>query len=664
MADVVQYRLEQMTDELDDLEKKGIFTHQELKEIVKKRTNFEYKLKRPSPLKHDFIAYIDYENHLDSCRRLRKKLVVRELMKENDEEEEEKKKKKRFRRSVSDDAGVGRILRVYRLATMRFKGDVELWFRYLEFCREHGHGRMKKVLAKAIRLHPKRPGLWIYAAAWEFDHNLNVAAARAMMHNGLRACPDSEDLWVEYLRMELTYLNKLKTRKTVLGDDRGTLIRNHEDEDQKQWKDENTDLFMPLDEERIGDGGFDVQDDDPENRLDVFRDHASSILKTVYSGAVDALPSSMALRKRFLQILNDLDLTDSDNLREEILAGMKKDFAKDPEYWDWLARLQLFDHRKAKTMPKEDVRRQLRNAFAIYEESLKVLPSAEMFSLSTKFLMDVISPQGDDSQSFGVAHISGYSLEFTSDLLKVYEKAESMGCMGEDLAYQYISLHLRLGRLEEARKISEKLCMGKLSGAVKLWELRISVEMRWNASKSPSLSKDDLRSTFKLVQDILGKAPISEADNLWQLAIKFFSVHREYLDKLVQIFMALTIRYTEGEFSVSSALVNLTLQRDGIQRAREMYKRFLALPRQSLAFHRNCIELESNLVYIGDKDGIVNARKVFESAVTNYNQDLELWRDYYSLESKVGTSETANAVYWRARKTLKDSTGLIGPQEL
>lgn len=49
------------------------------------------------------------------------------------------------------------------------------------------------------------------------------------------------------------------------------------------------------------------------------------------------------------------------------------------------------------------------------------------------------------------------------------------------------------------------------------------------------------------------------------------------MDKLVQIFMALTTRYTEGQFSVSSVLVNLTLQRDGIQRAREMYKRYVPL---------------------------------------------------------------------------------------
>ncbi|KAK8646283.1 hypothetical protein V6N13_120075 [Hibiscus sabdariffa] len=57
-----QYRLERMVDELDDLERRGIFTHRrEITEIVKQRRKFEYRLNRPSPLKQDFIAYIDNE---------------------------------------------------------------------------------------------------------------------------------------------------------------------------------------------------------------------------------------------------------------------------------------------------------------------------------------------------------------------------------------------------------------------------------------------------------------------------------------------------------------------------------------------------------------------------------------------------------------------------
>lgn len=126
-----------MVDELDDLERRGIFTRDEISEIVKQRRKFEYRLKRPSPLKQDFIAYIDYESRLDELRRLRRKAVA---IQSGDEEKKKKKKK-----SISDYAGVAKIVEIYRLATRRFKGDISLWFKYLEFCRQKRNGRMKKV---------------------------------------------------------------------------------------------------------------------------------------------------------------------------------------------------------------------------------------------------------------------------------------------------------------------------------------------------------------------------------------------------------------------------------------------------------------------------------------------------------------------------------------
>lgn len=163
MADVVQYRLERMVDELDDLERRGLFTRREIAEIVKQRRKFEYRLKRPSPLKQDYLAYIEYETQLDSLRRLRKKSVAREL--KNQGVVVVDKKKKKWKKSVSDYAGVVRIVDIYRLAVMRYKGDVDLWFRYLEFCRQRRHGRMKKVtfLILYTHTHTSRYNLFFFS---------------------------------------------------------------------------------------------------------------------------------------------------------------------------------------------------------------------------------------------------------------------------------------------------------------------------------------------------------------------------------------------------------------------------------------------------------------------------------------------------------------------
>ncbi|KAJ1906222.1 U3 snoRNP protein, partial [Coemansia sp. RSA 2337] len=61
MAEIVQYHLEQMVGELEDLERRKLFTKPELKSIVKKRTKFEYGLRRRRVSRADFLRYIEYE---------------------------------------------------------------------------------------------------------------------------------------------------------------------------------------------------------------------------------------------------------------------------------------------------------------------------------------------------------------------------------------------------------------------------------------------------------------------------------------------------------------------------------------------------------------------------------------------------------------------------
>ena len=83
----------------------------------------------------------------------------------------------------------------------------------------HGLLPTAQVLAKALQLHPTAAGLWSYAAAWEVEHNRNVAAARALTQRGLRMCKGDAQLWVEYFRLELLYAHTLRARRKVLGID-------------------------------------------------------------------------------------------------------------------------------------------------------------------------------------------------------------------------------------------------------------------------------------------------------------------------------------------------------------------------------------------------------------------------------------------------------------
>lgn len=172
---------------------------------------------------------------------------------------------------------------------------------------------------------------------------MNVAAARALMQNGLRSCPNSEDLWVEYLRMELTYLNKLKARKIALGEEKESVARGSKNADEQQWKDENKDLFMSLNENGDVDKKSGSQDGESEEKVDVFREHGLNFLDTIYSSAIKALPTAFSLRTRFLAILDSTELVNSEEMRNKILNDLKMDFSKEPQYWDWLARVEIAD---------------------------------------------------------------------------------------------------------------------------------------------------------------------------------------------------------------------------------------------------------------------------------------------------------------------------------
>ncbi|KAM1875558.1 hypothetical protein FF1_043000 [Malus domestica] len=654
MADVVQYRMERMLPELDDLEKEELFTRRELAEIVKQRRNFEFRLKRPSPLKEDYLAYIDYETKVDKLRRLRKKAKLPEW-----EDNEETKKKKRKRKSVSDFAGVRRILDVYRLAVTRFTGDLELWFRYLDFCKERRNGRIKEVLNKVIGFHSKQPSVWIYKAAWEFDNFSNVEAARNTMLQGLRFCKNSEDLWLEYLRMELTFLNKLKARKVALGEDEGSLVRDKISADEQQWKSENKDLYMPLHEERENDEnneGSDIEESKSRKKVDKLQEVGFGVIKTIYSEAVKALPSSFTLRKRFLEILKSINLAKSGEMREEVLSDMKRDFSTEPEYWDWLAKFEYNPASTQEETGEEITFSFMGKAIQVYEDAIQVLPSAKMFKHYAKFLMGAVALLVGDNET----SLDNQSASYVSRLLGLYQKADTIGCTDEELAYEHISLYLQLGRVDEARKLAHNLCCGKFPNSAKVRVLWASIEMKHSTRDLISSSKDKLLSIFELVKDGLTRLSISEAESLWVMALKFFASQKHYFDMLVEVAVASLIKYRGSDegFSLSSIIVNFVLQKDGIAHARVMYKRFTALPRPGLVLYRTCIELETNLASNGDKTGLENARKLYFSALQTYDQDSSLWRDYWLMETKMGTSKTASDVSWRARKTLKDSSAL------
>ncbi|KAJ3530930.1 hypothetical protein NM688_g7645 [Phlebia brevispora] len=197
----VQFQQEQMLAELKDLVQKGLFTQQEVKQIMKRRTAFETALVRRVAKKNDYLRYAAYEMGLEA---LRKKRV-------------ERLKLPRSTPSVSDFALVRRQFHIFERALKKFKSDVALWIQYIQVAKKEGaRSLVGRICARALQLHPNVPQLYILAASHELSH-LSPTAARALLQRGIRLNSESVEMWREYVKMEMGFVEGMRRRWGVLG---------------------------------------------------------------------------------------------------------------------------------------------------------------------------------------------------------------------------------------------------------------------------------------------------------------------------------------------------------------------------------------------------------------------------------------------------------------
>ncbi|EPX72900.1 U3 snoRNP-associated protein Utp6 [Schizosaccharomyces octosporus yFS286] len=200
MAEKVQYYLERSVPELEDLLEKKIFNQEEINSIVKSRREYEGKLSRRQVKLTDFLSYIQYEMTLEALRKKRhKRLQIK------------------GKTTVSDYAGVRKVLYLFLRATNKFFGDSTLWLDYIQYAKSiHASHIVGKICAAAIQKHPNNIHLWLVACDNEFTENANMPAARSLMHRALRLNKESSVLWASYFRLELAYMVKLHYRTEIL----------------------------------------------------------------------------------------------------------------------------------------------------------------------------------------------------------------------------------------------------------------------------------------------------------------------------------------------------------------------------------------------------------------------------------------------------------------
>ncbi|PRW57423.1 U3 small nucleolar RNA-associated 6-like protein [Chlorella sorokiniana] len=684
MADTVRYLLEEMVPELEALEQRGYFSRQEIKAVVQKRQDFEYALKRKAAMREDYLRYIDYEERLEELRASR-----------------------RSSRSISGKAGlaefciVRRIHFIFERATRKFRGDLDLWSRWLRFCqRTRSSKQMSKVLTKALQLHSGCAALWTYAAAWEFESNLNAGAARALMQRGLRMCKHAPQLWHEYFRLELLYALRLRERRRVLGIGAG----------------DDDGIALGAEESEGGEGG-------DEAAAAVAAVLNGAVALVVYKNAIAAFPASVPFRAKFLEILAPLHFPGRASLEEAIYDSVAADFGGSAEAWDLRARRHTLG--LPADAPAASRAAAVRAAVGVYEQGLSAVRTPEMAGLLLTFLQQQAAAL--DAAANGSANgEEGRQRREAAEWLRqrtqeAFEEAAADGLLTEALRLDGIAFFLHCGDAHAAAAAARAGTQA-LPQSAALWQQLLALEAVLAAEQlggssapagkqqgsggseessdeeelplAPAAAAANLAATAATATQhssgaaqqrleetalaALQAVPAAEAVPVWLTAVEVLCAGSCSLQALAQQLVQSALRQSRGPVegglgAVAAVLLAAVHRAGGIAAARALYRALLPLPPPGGEFFRTLLHLEADeqaaaaaSSAAAQQAGSMAAAaaplsdrqltELFEAATDAYGaEDAQLWLQYAEWQASRGgpAADGAAAVYWKARKVLR-----------
>ncbi|XP_069822546.1 U3 small nucleolar RNA-associated protein 6 homolog isoform X1 [Dendropsophus ebraccatus] len=410
MAELVQRRVEDHIPELQQLERVGLLTAKEARTVIKKVTALEYKLKRRTVDKEDFISYIQYEiNFLELLRKRRRRIGYS------------------FKKEEIEYVIVHRIHDLFSRAINKWKEDLQLWMSHVAFCKKWNcKMQLSRTFSSLLAVHPDKPALWIMAAKWEFEDKLSTESSRHLFLRSLRFHPDSPKLYQEYFRMEL--MNVEKQRK--------------EKEDLERAK------------MNIGEDSF---SDEILN---------GGLVRVVYKAAVQKIKGA-EFHLSLLSIAKKFNFTE--DLQNEILADLQTLYAEDPLTWDFLARQEL----SAKTLPSpeytskqtkvQDLMRKEEQCSHVYEKALGSLQTESMWELYVAFCLERYKRQTNSME---------LRQQRQDRLLSTLQKAHDADRLSDARYHDWISLLMELGQGDVAMQVLVK-ATDRFPGSVDMWKRRL-----------------------------------------------------------------------------------------------------------------------------------------------------------------------------------------------
>ncbi|KAI9317650.1 U3 small nucleolar RNA-associated protein 6-domain-containing protein [Dichotomocladium elegans] len=644
MADTVQYFLEQMVPELEDLERKGLFSKAEIKSIVKKRTKFEYATRRRILKKIDFLRYIEYEMNLESLRTKRKARLQGQTADQ-------------AVRGISDFSLRRRINSLFERALIRFKGDLSLWMQYIDHAKaSKSNNLLSGIFANALQLHPRKPVLWIMAASWEFQQNANPAAARMLMQRALRLNPTDDTLWHEYFRLELMYIEKIKQRRKVLGIDEKSLKEQEDkkkDEDAMEVDNENSDMIkLPTitGEEMAND------EEESSERKTVQRMEASAaealkegsnpilqgaLAKIIYDNAIDTKSDDLGFRTQFVDIYRQF--TETEAGIAHVLETIRRDLSDNTAARAYLAQQHLFIKKKdAKdssnyiTCMDPEFVPALKASVDEFNAAVEDLPIADMYERFVSFLQGWLEIVSEDNLKLYLQKI----------MQRVFKASQKKNITSATLYQLYIENLIPLD-IDQAKRVAAKATEAYPSSP-QLWTSRIQLE-----DDKLHFYKQALRhcgESYALWESYIGwiKQEWSKESLSIPEADKLFSSACESATSLLPSLTTSTEERDQIKGLVLSSYVHWALEANGIATARSVYRKIIQNLYPTYAFYATCLKIEE------ENNGEEDAEYVFEMALRLKDHKEEFYRKYIAHLRDRKKFTKADHILWKACKEVPD----------
>lgn len=222
MAEIVEYRVERTLDELNLLVEFGLFTETQAKKVASERQNFEYRLRRRTRSKLDFLEYIRYEiNLLESIDDYRKSVIKDYYNQSRGKKDDELGRRilllqaKKLNDIVKSRSA--HVSSLFRKLTTTFLFDRMLWMAYIDFAvSRKWNTRVTALYWRLLRVASDDPNIWIAAAKHEIEVNKAYDSGRGLYLRALRHHPRSNILWAEYFKMELKFMDIIVQRARVI----------------------------------------------------------------------------------------------------------------------------------------------------------------------------------------------------------------------------------------------------------------------------------------------------------------------------------------------------------------------------------------------------------------------------------------------------------------